>query len=241
MTTLKRYPLVQQAAEHLLAKISAGEWTVGQKIPGETTLASTLGVGRSTVREAIRELSGSGILEPRQGSGVYVIATEPNAGWDGVLLHTSIRDVIETRLAIEPEATRFAALRRTEDDLTLINKRLEERKQATTQSITPAEITRLVDVDIAFHREVVGASHNLVMIDLFSALTPRIRESMTGMLSTQRPSGVTEPSSPTDHDAHNDIANAIADREPTTAYNLSRAHLLELLDGHSRYQESSSR
>ncbi|MBN9629446.1 MAG: winged helix-turn-helix transcriptional regulator, partial [Actinobacteria bacterium] len=56
MTPLRREPLAEQAAEALLDRIRAGEWALGQKLPGETTLAPQLGVGRSTIREAIRQL-----------------------------------------------------------------------------------------------------------------------------------------------------------------------------------------
>lgn len=70
-------PLVEQAAARLREQITGGAWPVGTRLPGETTLAKELGVGRSTVREALRALAGAGLVRPRQGSGVFVIATEP--------------------------------------------------------------------------------------------------------------------------------------------------------------------
>jgi len=63
---VQRHPLAAQAAELLLTPIGAGEWPLGHRLPGETTLAAQLGVGRSTLREAIRELSGKSVLETRQ-------------------------------------------------------------------------------------------------------------------------------------------------------------------------------
>ena len=54
--SLRPSPLVEQAAERLREQITGGQWPVGTKLPGETTLATLLGVGRSTVREALRAL-----------------------------------------------------------------------------------------------------------------------------------------------------------------------------------------
>src|SRR3954464_12574462 len=110
---IRRHPLAEQAAEELLRRIGSGEWTLGEKLPGETTLAAQLGVGRSTLREAIRELSGKGILDTRQGSGVFVTALDVPENRDAVLRKASIVSVIEARIAIEAEAAGLAAERRT--------------------------------------------------------------------------------------------------------------------------------
>ena len=55
--------------------IESGEWPVGSKIPAEPELVAALGVGRNTVREAVRALEHAGLLEPRRGDGTYVRAT----------------------------------------------------------------------------------------------------------------------------------------------------------------------
>ena len=54
MAQVRRTPLADQAAEVLLDRIRSGEWTLGAKLPGETTLAPQLGVGRSTAYELVR-------------------------------------------------------------------------------------------------------------------------------------------------------------------------------------------
>ncbi|NUR24906.1 MAG: GntR family transcriptional regulator, partial [Catenulispora sp.] len=75
LRSIQPSPLVEQAAAQLREQIVGGAWPVGTRLPGETTLAASLGVGRSTVREAIRALAGEGLLQPRQGAGVFVLAT----------------------------------------------------------------------------------------------------------------------------------------------------------------------
>ena len=63
--TVRRASMADQAADVLLGRIRGQEWALGAKLPGETTLAAQLGVGRSTVREAIRQLAGRGVFSAR--------------------------------------------------------------------------------------------------------------------------------------------------------------------------------
>ncbi|MGW4705771.1 FadR/GntR family transcriptional regulator, partial [Streptomyces sp. NPDC004285] len=114
---LRPSPLVEQAAERLREQIVGGQWPVGTKLPGETTLARELGVGRSTVREALRALAGAGLVQPRQGAGVFVIATRPAEDWPARLRRAAVTDVYEVRMLVEVEAARLAARRRTEEDV----------------------------------------------------------------------------------------------------------------------------
>lgn len=219
MAQVKRAPLADQAAELLLERIRAGEWTLGEKLPGETTLAPQLGVGRSTVREAIRQLAGRGLLASRQGAGVFVTALDAPEDWDSVLRRAGVVAVIEARVAIETEAAALAASRRTPADLRAVRRALAER------AAHRADIESHVDADTVFHRSIVAAAHNPVLLDLFDSFTPRLREAMIEMLRIRRVYGGDE-----DHEAHTVLAQAIADRDATAAADLSRAHLLALRD-----------
>ncbi|MDF2560452.1 MAG: FadR family transcriptional regulator [Microbacterium sp.] len=219
MAQVKRAPLADQAAELLLERIRAGEWSLGEKLPGETTLAPQLGVGRSTVREAIRQLAGRGVLASRQGAGVFVTALDAPEDWDSVLRRAGVVAVIEARIAIETEAAALAASRRTPADLRAIRRALAER------AAHRSDIESHVDADTAFHRSIVAAAHNTVLLDLFDSFTPRLREAMIEMLRIRRVFGGDE-----DHDAHAVLAQAIAERDATRAADLSRAHLLTLRD-----------
>jgi DNA-binding FadR family transcriptional regulator len=214
MAQIRRTPLADQAAEILLERIRAGEWTLGQKLPGETTLAPQLGVGRSTVREAIRQLAGRGVLTTRQGSGVFVAALDVPEDWDAVLRRADIVSVIEARIAIESEAASLAAERRTAVDVRAIRRALDARAR------TGPGIAEHVDADTAFHRAIVVASHNSILLDLFDALTPRLRQAMIEMLRIR-----TEHGGPEDHARHERLAQTVIDREPALAAAESRDHL----------------
>lgn len=220
MAQVRRAPLADQAAELLLERIRSGEWGLGEKLPGETSLAPQLGVGRSTVREAIRQLAGRGVLASRQGAGVFVTALDAPEDWDVVLRRAGIVSVIEARIAIETEAAALAAARRTPADLRAIRRALAQRAEHRS------DIESHVDADTAFHRAIVAAAHNPVLIELFDSFTPRLREAMIDMLRIRKEFG-----SDADHAAHTELADAIADREETAAAERSRTHLLTLREG----------
>lgn len=217
MTSVYREPLSEQAARLLLDRIQAGEWEVGQKLPGETTLAPQLGVGRSTVREAIRQLAGRGILISRQGAGVFVHALTPNDDWDSLVTRATIASILEARSAIECEAAGLAAGRRTANDLRVMRAALARRDTER------AAIGARVDADTAFHRSVVLASQNEVLVELFDTFAVRSREAMVRMLELSR-----EPGTDEDQQIHADIVDAIEAGDSTAASELSRSHLESL-------------
>jgi DNA-binding FadR family transcriptional regulator len=222
MAVVRREPLADQAAELLLGRIRAGEWHLGERLPGETTLAVQLEVGRSTVREAIRQLAGRGVLTSRQGAGVFVTALDVPEDWDAVLRRAGIVSVIEARVAIESEAAALAAERRTPTELRAIRRALDAR------GLPSPTLAQHVDADMAFHRSVVAAAHNPILIELFDGFVPRLRPAMVDMLRL-RPGPAREGEvDHVDHAAHVALAEAIAAHDAVAAAELSRTHLLSL-------------
>ena len=230
MAQVTRTPLADQAAELLLDRVRSGEWALGEKLPGETTLAPQLGVGRSTVREAIRQLAGRGVLASRQGSGVFVTALDAPEDWDSVVRRSDIVAVIEARIAIEGEAAALAAERRSPAELRAIRRALAQREEQRT------ELAAHVDADTAFHRSVVAASSNPILVELFDGFTPRLRDAMIEMLRTRGEFG-----GDADHEAHVRLTAAIADRDPEQARALSREHLRALADALNPDRRASGR
>ncbi|MGR6970226.1 FadR/GntR family transcriptional regulator [Streptomyces cynarae] len=174
---LRPSPLVEQATVRLREQITGGEWAIGTKLPGETTLAKSLGVGRSTVREALRALAGAGLVQARQGSGVFVIATKPKEDWSTRLRQAAITDVYEVRMLVEVEAVRLAALRRTDDDVAALHGALARRREAAH-----AGNAEFVEADIALHGVMVAAAHNPVLTGLFSEFVPVLRQRLLDLL-----------------------------------------------------------
>ncbi|WP_424217374.1 FadR/GntR family transcriptional regulator (plasmid) [Streptomyces sp. BI20] len=217
VNVVRRQSLVEQAAEAILSRVASGEWGLGARLPGETRLAAQLGVGRSTVREAVRELVGHAVLESRQGSGVFVVGLERAEDWPSVLARADAVSVIEARIGVEAEAAALAARRRTPADLRALRRTLRER------SLTGPEVEAHVRADMAFHRAVVLAAHNEVFTELFDAFVPRVHRSMVEMLRV-RPL----PSAEADHTAHELLFEAIRARDAVAAAEASRTHLRNL-------------
>ena len=98
MTVVRKESAYEQSLDWMRAQISDGAWTVGNRVPTEPELMSVLGVGRNTVREAIKTLTSTGVLEIRRGSGTFVRARTDIGGLLGK--HASARrDEIRLRSA----------------------------------------------------------------------------------------------------------------------------------------------
>jgi DNA-binding FadR family transcriptional regulator len=133
-----------------------------------------------------------------------------------VLRKADIADLLEVRLAIETEAARLAASRRTPADLKTFRYTLTDRKRASEKS--PDDW--YVEADLAFHRAVITAAHNAVLTELFDNLVPRIRRAMLDMLKLD-----VEHRHRHDQAAHEAIADAIREHDPELAADRTRQHL----------------
>ncbi|WP_240555250.1 FadR/GntR family transcriptional regulator [Streptomyces albus] len=168
----QRARLVDQVIATLRQQITSGLWPVGCRIPTEPELVEQLGVARNTVREAVRALAHNGLLDIRQGSGTYVVATSEMAG----VMHrrfegADLRHVAELRSALETAGARLAARRRTEEDLAQLD-RLLERREAAWES---GDVERFIDADRGLHMGVVAASHNEVLTAVYADLGELLR------------------------------------------------------------------
>src|SRR5258706_16209434 len=80
LRSARRAGLIEQVIEQLRGQITAGAWPVGARIPTESELSQLTATSRNTVREAVQSLVHAGLLERRQGSGTYVLASSELAG-----------------------------------------------------------------------------------------------------------------------------------------------------------------
>lgn len=220
-------PLVEQVAERLHEQIAGGQWVIGTKLPGETSLARMLGVGRSTVREALRALAGAGLVQARQGSGVFVIATLPHDDWSTQLRRAEITDVYEVRMVVEVESVRLAAARRSPEDIAVIQAALARRREASDEGDAP-----FIDADIALHAAVVAAAHNIVLTRLFTEFIPVLRQ---GLIDMVRLLGLRSAQPDPGQDAHAVLVEAVVAGDAEAAGRALRQELeqtLARLHGH---------
>nr|BFD85614.1 FadR/GntR family transcriptional regulator [Streptomyces sp. Xyl84] len=169
----RRSALSEQVIAALRSQISSGEWPVGSRIPTEPELVEQLGVARNTVREAVRALAHNGLLDIRQGSGTYVVATSELAGvMQRRFADADPRHVAELRSTLESAAAKLAATRRGEKDLKQLDALLVRREEAWESGDAEAFVT----ADATFHLAVVAASHNDVMTAMYADLGEVMRD-----------------------------------------------------------------
>jgi DNA-binding FadR family transcriptional regulator len=195
---VRQAPLVMQVAEQFRALIRAGSWPVGEKIPGEHQLAEELGVSRGTVREALRALSVTGLLDPRIGDGTYVRATDEITG---VLVRdevaAALTPVLDVRAGLEAAAARLAARQATPDAV----RALDEALAARAAAHEARDRAGYVAADAGFHRGVVVASGNPLLLRLYDAVAGAIHQSIEDT--------AVFPEDPAVRDAHAAIVRAI--------------------------------
>ena len=166
-----------QVREGITAMIRAGQLQNGDKLPTETQLAAMFGVGRSSVREAVQSLVGLGIVEMRPGRGAYVsrVSVDDLARMiDGAVqleLGAALQ-LHEVRAMIETTAARLAAVRRTDTDLEAM--RLANDDYASQGEDDPEDL--LVEADLRFHRSIIEASHNVILLQIMTSVAPLLRE-----------------------------------------------------------------
>ncbi|MFC3075904.1 FadR/GntR family transcriptional regulator [Shinella pollutisoli] len=162
----------RQVTESLAAFIDRASLAAGDRLPAEREMMAALGVGRSTIREAIRHFQALGVMETRKGSGTYLIRPVTSAtvhmplSVETASLRDALLQTLEVRRGIECEACMVAARRRTADDLAAIEARLVEMERVHHLKGTAGK------EDLAFHLAIYDATGN----PLFRQLLEQMRE-----------------------------------------------------------------
>lgn len=152
----------------------------GDKLPNENDFSAELKVNRSTLREAIRILATSGVLEIKRGKGTYVSKSFDQESHGVSALGNgkiNIKDLYEMRLILEPEAAYYATLRASENEMKRILKlgSILEEKIRTNVDRTREEVE--------FHKAIAKATHNEYMNKLIPVLLQAI---YLGVLISQK-------------------------------------------------------
>ena len=215
---VSRVTLSEQVALQLAEIISNGHWASGERLPPESQLCETLGIGRSTLREALKALAFIGLVRMRAGDGTYVAPS--NAGLlDRILsrgllkTEKDLADVCETRMLLESELAALAAERRTAADL-------KQMKGVLAESLENlhAQDGRFIEMDVKFHFLIATCSRNKILprllVDIRSLLVEWIAKS-------QELPGLRENA----QKQHERILQCIVDRDSDAARNEMQLHL----------------
>lgn len=229
-----RRKLSETVAQQLMEAFAA--LPPGAKVPSERELTRDLGVGRSTVREALNGLAVLGVLEIRHGQGAFITERGPAIakGDDGegqpsaltaALERGVTREFIEARLLVEVRVAGLAAERRTEDDLRRIEAALEV--QESNVADTDAEVEAVVGVASSFNLLIAEAAHNEVLAAMIGSFVELMKERGPRLYALP---GFDE----WDLKEHRGIYDAVRDQDAERASDLMREHILQLAE---RYRE----
>lgn len=210
-TTLIKRSLVDQALEQLRERIGRGQWQLGERLPTEPELAHELGISRNTVREAMRVLAVTGLVEVRQGDGSYLRGRADPFDALKAMSGCTLEHARETRRIIEGEAMVLAARRRTEQDLAALRAALEH-----SGAHYPHDLERYIACDMVFHQRMVDAAHNPMLSQLYRYFSQVIADSLRQVLAhEQRPQEV--------FDLHVQMVDALEARDGAQVARLCRA------------------
>ena len=162
--------LSETVAAAIHRQLVAGEIQPGQKLPTEERMTETFGVSRTVIREALASLAADGLVEPRQGAGVFVLdhptLTLSSMSQEISKISQAI-NVLEVRMGIEVEAAGLAAARRNAAQVALIQEAFFEFERLLKLGEPTGK------ADFAFHREIASATNNPLYVEMLDALGDR--------------------------------------------------------------------
>ncbi|MBV8819957.1 MAG: FadR family transcriptional regulator [Acidobacteriaceae bacterium] len=217
LTPVTRTTLTADICRKLVSHLMRGDWTEGDRIPAERELCHRLGVGRASLREALKALEIMGMIETRLGEGTFVCGrseffSRPLLWAITGSAKEEAHELVESRKLIETETAGLAAQRATAEDMQAIGKHLDEMEAST------GDAAAFLEADLNFHLAVAEAAHNRILANALSLIRNLLRQWIAQTLPKE---GVAEAA--LSH--HNKIFTAIAKRNGPAARAAMQAHL----------------
>jgi len=210
----------EQVAEQIQRLVADGVLKPGDHLPPERELAAQFGVGRSSLRDAIRTLEVMGVVQSRHGAGTVILDLDTDAlvvPLASALMRKRemVAELLEVRRMIEPGLAARAAKNATRDEIA----RMEEILKRQRDKIRRGEPT--IEEDSEFHAALMHAARNSVILRVMDVLMDLLRESRARSLQTP---GRLEKS----YAGHLRILRAIRRRDGAGAEGAVRKHLHEV-------------
>ena len=212
--------LSDNVAERLLAQIDKGTFGRGHKLPTEAALADAFGVSRTVIREAVSRLRNEGVVESRQGSGMYVTTAEVarplRIDYAEGADPGSVPHILELRRAIESEVAAAAAERRTQKQMAAIDKSLAAIDLADEAGSDG------VREDVEFHRTIAVATGNPYFLKTLAFLHQYLEAAMK---VTRHNEATHENFAEQVKEEHLAIIEAIRAKDPVAARLAAQIHM----------------
>ncbi|PKM93961.1 MAG: FadR family transcriptional regulator [Firmicutes bacterium HGW-Firmicutes-1] len=209
--------LSEKVAESIRNTIIEKNMQPGDQLQNELDLTKELNISRSTLREAIKILASTNVVEVRRGRGTFVsenlgISKDP-FGINFIEEKDLLSHFFEVRLLVEPQMAEFAAVRATEEEIKNIRIAYEKVKEAITKGENHTE------ADIEFHNQIAKSTHNPIL----QRVVPIINDGIIGGYAKTKDVPETAEMVLIQHKK---IMNAIENREQDSARRNMREHIL---------------
>lgn len=211
--------LYEQVARQILTWVTENGLKVGDRLPPERELAARLRVSRATVSQALVAMEVVGVVAVRHGDGAILVDSSGSSKLVQALRKHAQRlpDIIEAREALETKLAALAAVRRTDEDLEMIEQALAVMERDIVAG------GRGVEGDELFHAAVTAAGHSSLLARLMGEISDLIKETRIESLS--------EPGRPRDSlEGHRKIADAIRRGEVEAAAAAMHDHVVMVSD-----------
>jgi GntR family transcriptional regulator, transcriptional repressor for pyruvate dehydrogenase complex len=164
---VSRTSLVDEVIAAIRRMLAEEGWIAGMKLPSEQELSRQLGVGRSTVREALRVLGHLGLVEAKSGLGTFAAARDiPEGRVELPRTPEALRELYEFRRAIEVPCSRLAAELRTDEEFA----RIETAWRHCAGAVAQDSAAEFASRDYSFHLCIIEAAHNRFYLDAYRAI-----------------------------------------------------------------------
>lgn len=188
LSPIERRPISTILVETLTNQLLTGELSPGDKLPTELEFADKLGVGRNSVREAMKMLSALGIIEIKRGQGTFITDSPSLSTLHPLVLSLAVtqpttRELVELRFAVDGGIAELACNQMTEAALS----RLQEINDALSLEIEKErhDIERILQLDFDFHVALIEATGNKMIEKLGKTIYSLYFESMRKGLSLE--------------------------------------------------------
>ncbi len=207
---IQKKSLAEEVSGKLKEQVVAGIYPVGSRLPVEPELMKMFGVGRSSIREAIKLLANTGLLRVQQGVGTFVETLDSTETMDQRLKRAKEQEVDEVRQLLEMKIAEKAALHRTSKDIQQISKYLAARKKAADSN----SLIDCIEADVAFHSAIAAAAGNEILADLYKTVSEHLKKWFLTRYTNTAPFINT-------HALHKRLLEAIEAKDPAKAWKLA--------------------
>lgn len=218
----KQSTVYEKVIDELKNVIFQGKLKPGDRLPPERALAEMLGVSRTSLREALKLMEAAGLIFIKRGQGIFVADHDPDQYMDNFLSHLLVSDdklseLFEIRKVLETEAASWAALRGSESQIKELEKLVEDTLTSLEKYMSNKS-TLLAEHDIEFHRKLIEASNNSVLI--------RVMDSLYDLLMGSKSKAMTVPKrAEKSLQEHKMIVEALSQRDAQSAKKAMLNHI----------------